>query len=76
MTTAPNLEDLRRMPMSERLRLMEDLWASFAERPDVLEAPAWHLEELDARLKTHRANSDSTLDWSDVKAELTKSPRK
>ncbi len=62
--------------MSERLRLMEDLWASLAERPEGLDVPAWHREELDTRLKTYRADPASLLDWSDVKAELAGSPRK
>jgi putative addiction module component (TIGR02574 family) len=74
--TAPNLNELRQMSTSDRLRLMEDLWASLAERPEMLEPPQWHREELDARLKSHRADPSAVLGWSEVQAEFTRAPRK
>ena len=74
--TAPDLNELRQMSTSERLRLMEDLWALLAERPDLLKIPEWHREELDARLKSHRADPSAVLGWSEVQAELIRAPRK
>ena len=76
MTIAFNPDDLRQMPVSERLRLMEELWSSLAERPDALAMPQWHRDELDARLGAYRRDPSPALDWTAVKAELDCASRK
>ena len=75
MTTTFSPEILRNMPVSERLRLLEELWASLAEKPDTLDVPKWHRQDLDARLDAHRRDP-ATLDWTDVRADLQRNPRK
>lgn len=65
-----NHEDLRQLPVPERLRLMEELWASLVERLEGLDVPAWHRHELDTRLKAHDAAPSDTVDWAKAKAEL------
>jgi putative addiction module component (TIGR02574 family) len=44
---------------------MEDLWQSLAERPEALDVPEWHREELDARLKSHRYDPAAAPGWSE-----------
>ena len=76
MTMAFNIDTLRKMPVSERLRLMEELWASLAEQPGALDVPQWHREELDKRLDTHRRDPSTVLEWAAVKADLDSPSRK
>jgi putative addiction module component (TIGR02574 family) len=76
MTTEPTIEKLKHMPVSERLRLLEDVWSSLADQPEALGVPDWHRDELDARLAAHRNDPSAARAWADVKAELGDSKRK
>jgi len=49
--TVNNLLDL---PVSERLRLVEDLWDSIAEVPEAIELSKEQREELDRRLVAYQ----------------------
>ena len=58
-----SLEDLRRLPILQRIQLVGDLWDSIAE-----EAPAIHLSkeqitELDRRLDALEAQPESGTPW-------------
>ncbi len=58
-----SLQDLRRLPIPQRIQLVEDLWDSIAE-----EAPAIHLSkeqtaELDRRLDALEAQPESGTPW-------------
>ncbi len=57
------LQDLRQLPIPQRIQLVEDLWDSIAE-----EAPAIHLSkeriaELDRRLDALEAQPESGTPW-------------
>lgn len=70
MTDQATIAKLRQMPVEERLRLMEEVWASLADAPERLGVPDWHRTELDARQAAHRADPAAARPWSDVKAEI------
>ncbi|MFN2509449.1 MAG: addiction module protein, partial [Chthoniobacterales bacterium] len=60
---SPSLQDLRRLPIPQRIQLVEELWNSIAE-----EAPAIHLSkeqiaELDRRLDALEAQPESGTPW-------------
>jgi Putative addiction module component len=62
--------DLRLLPATEKLRIIEALWADLAADGEFFESPAWHGEEL---LKTEVALASGgveVLDWQDAKKEL------
>ena len=42
------------MSVSQRLRLLEEVWASLADRREALTIPDWHRDELDVRLEAHK----------------------
>lgn len=44
------MEKLRALPVAEKLQLVEDLWDSIAEDPEVVRLSASHIAELDKRL--------------------------
>jgi putative addiction module component (TIGR02574 family) len=66
---------LQKMPVSDRLRLIEEVWTSLAEKADALEVPEWHRQELDARLDAH-GSEPATLDWAVAKADLQRKSRR
>ena len=71
-TPAIDFEALRRLSVSERLRLVEDLWDSIAaDAPDeALPVTPELAAELDRRLAEHEANPDDVVPWEEVRAQL------
>ena len=68
MTPNALLDQILRLPIDERLRLVEDVWDSIAATPESVPVPDWHRAELDRRL----ANPDPgpSLTWDEVRAKL------
>ncbi len=65
--------NFRELPISERIQLVEDIWDSIADetpsQPDLSPADC---AELHRRLAEHRADSSSSIPWSEVRASLFK----
>jgi putative addiction module component (TIGR02574 family) len=70
MTLLPKREDLHQMSVAERLRLIEEVWSSLTDRPEGLDMPSWHKDELDSRLATHEGDPSTARPWNEVKIEL------
>ncbi|MEQ1696275.1 MAG: addiction module protein [Hyphomicrobiaceae bacterium] len=66
---------IRQLPVSDRLRLIEELWDSLDEEADELPVPEWHKAELDKRLDAHGANPGAARPWDEVKADILSSLR-
>jgi putative addiction module component (TIGR02574 family) len=49
-------DDYLRLPVSERLKLAEEIWESIRAHPDELPVTQAQRAELDRRLKAHRAD--------------------
>jgi len=63
--------DLTRMPIDEKLRLMESLWDSLCgQAPAELEMPTWHKEVLDERLLRLASGEDSVTPWAEAKERI------
>jgi len=67
-----SLEELRRLPVAERLQLVEDLWDSIAEdSPDEAFPTTPELEEeLELRLVEHEANPEAALPWDVIRERI------
>ena len=63
-------EDIRQLPVAERLRLIEELWDSLDAEPAALPVPDWHKAELDKRLAAHDADPAAARPWDEVKADI------
>ena len=50
MPSHPILDQVLQLPPDERIRLIEDAWASLAASPESVPVPDWHRELLDDRL--------------------------
>jgi putative addiction module component (TIGR02574 family) len=66
------VNDLLELPVSERLRLVEDLWDSIAEVPEAIELSEDQRTELDRRLEAYREDPESGSPWNEIKERILK----
>ena len=62
--------DIAKMPIQQRIQLVEDIWDSIAELPESVEIPPWHKEALDKRLAAYHADPEEGSPWKDVKKRV------
>lgn len=62
------LDQVLSLPPSERLNLMDRIWDSLAENPELIPLPDEHRQILEARLKAHRANPGDVVPWEAVRS--------
>ncbi len=64
------LTELEELTVTERLRLMEEIWNSLTSAPKQLDVPAWHRNELDRRLAEKDLGAHGARLWTEVRAEI------
>jgi putative addiction module component (TIGR02574 family) len=64
------IAELLRLPVQERIRLVELIWESIAAVPEALEVTPEVKAELEARLKEFEANPEAGYSWEQVKSHL------
>lgn len=64
------MEDVKKMPISERIQLVEDIWDTIATVPDTLKLSKTELAELDRRRDAHQADPTSGIPWKEVRSKL------
>ncbi|MEI7730242.1 MAG: addiction module protein [Verrucomicrobiota bacterium] len=64
------IDELRSLPVAERLRLVEDLWNSIAEDPNCLADSPAVVAELRARKARFMANPTSGILWQHAKKKI------
>lgn len=70
MSTAS--DELAKLPLPERLEIVERLWDSIAADPEALPVTAKQAEELDRRLAAHESNPGEGLTWEEIRDRLRK----
>jgi putative addiction module component (TIGR02574 family) len=68
-------EEIRKLPMQEKLALLEAVWAEISPEPDELEVPQWHKDLLDERRDAYERGEIRVIDWEDAKKEIEASIR-
>ena len=63
-------DDLRKLPLDERIRLVEDLWDSIAADQNQLPLTAEQCAELDRRLDAYEADGNPGRLAKDVIADI------
>lgn len=58
------------MPVDERIQLVEEIWDSIADKPEAVDIPDWHKQELEKRLELYRNNPGDVSTWQEVKEKL------
>jgi putative addiction module component (TIGR02574 family) len=62
------LDEILRLPIEQRLELVEQVWDSIAATPESIPVPDWHKEELDRRLSQDPEESD--VAWDEFQTQL------
>jgi putative addiction module component, TIGR02574 family len=65
-----SIDELRKLPVPERLELVESLWDSIAADADQLLLTERQAEELDRRLAEHEANPGESISWQKLRDRL------
>lgn len=68
MSTA--LQEIRQLPLGEKLQIMEVIWEDLRSRSDDVPVPSWHREILDDRRKAVEDGREKVLEWDQVKRDL------
>lgn len=63
--------DIRQLPVSDRLDLVEQIWDSIAEDQEQFQLTEAQKAELDRRLAARKASPDRGRPWEEVKKRLT-----
>jgi len=67
LTMIQAISELQKLPLHERLQLVEDLWDSIALEDINLDVPQWQQDELDRRDEEFRKNINLGIPWSVAK---------
>ena len=60
-----------RLPVEERLALVEDIWDSIAADSAALPLTDIQRDELDRRLAEHETNPDDVVPWEELRDSIT-----
>ena len=64
-------DDIKKLSVSERIELVEDIWNSIAEEPGFSpDLSREKREELHRRYAEHQADSSTGIPWSRVRAKI------
>jgi hypothetical protein len=61
---------LDQMTTTEKLRVMETLWADLSRNEQEIESPAWHEQVLREREDRVRSGQESFIGWETAKQQL------
>ena len=62
--------EIQQVPRSEKLKLMETLWADLSRDEAEVESLAWHADALRETAERVARGEEEILDWEQTKAEL------
>jgi putative addiction module component (TIGR02574 family) len=64
------LNDIRSLTVADRLRLLEEIWDSLAETPELVPVTDAQRKELARRRREHARNPSAAKSWARVRARL------
>lgn len=62
-----SIADVRKLPLRDKLEIMEEIWIELREHVEELDVPAAHRELLDSRRERAASGKASIRDWDQVK---------
>jgi len=63
------LDEIQRLPLAEKLQVMEAVWDDLARRDEV-EVPEWHKDLLDERERLVESGEAKFVDWEEAKDRI------
>lgn len=70
VASTPSAKELASLSVSDRLDLMDEIWATLAPGADELPLPDWHVAEIKRRLAAFAADGNRGRTADEVFAEL------
>jgi len=70
--TTTLLKQAAKLPLTDRIKLVEDIWNSIADEPDADPLPLTKAQEreLDRRLALMKKNPNRALPWAEAKRRI------
>jgi putative addiction module component (TIGR02574 family) len=65
-----SISELLKLPVAERIRLVEAIWNSIAAVPEALQLTDAEREELDRRWKAYERDPSQGSPWAEVRARI------
>jgi len=65
--------EIRKLDVSEKLLLVEEVWDEIARSNEKLPLPEWQKKELDKRLEAYDRGEVETVEWRQVHEDLNSS---
>ena len=65
-----SIAEIQRLPLGEKLRIMEAIWEDLRLHADQVDVPQWHKDLLDERRKAVDEGKEEILGWDEVKHSL------
>ena len=65
-----NISEVIKLPVQDRIRIVEAIWDSVAEYPEQVALMPWQTEELDRRFAAYQANPSEGIPWEEVKSHI------
>jgi putative addiction module component (TIGR02574 family) len=67
-----SVAEIRRLPISKKLQLMEVLWEDLRFNAEHSAVPKWQKNLLDSRRAAVQSGTDKIFDWDEVKNAIGK----
>ncbi|HEY0765629.1 MAG TPA: addiction module protein [Pyrinomonadaceae bacterium] len=67
------IEEAKKLPVDERIALVEEIWDSIAEDNGCFELTEAQKQELDLRIQSFQQNPQVGRSWEDIKSEFRNS---
>ena len=64
--------EIRKLPLSEKLELLEAIWSELSSDPDNIVVPDWHKDILDERQHGVEQGSMNAIDWELAKQQINR----
>jgi putative addiction module component (TIGR02574 family) len=65
-----SIADVLRLPVAERIQLVEDIWDSIASVPEAVPLTDAQRRELDRRIKAYHLDPRAGSPWSQVRKRI------
>lgn len=67
-----SVAEILRLPVAERIRLVEAIWDSIAEVPEAVDLSEAQRAELDRRLAAYEQDPSLGSPWSEVRSRISR----
>ncbi len=68
-------DDIARLPVAERVRLMDLIWETLVDKPEALPVSPEQLAEIRRRLEEHHEDPSTAIPWEEFLDQLQRDIR-